>query len=156
MQFSSPDQLFKYLDDEGVRFHKIGVFDVDGIFRGKYVNRAKLESAVRKGFGFCDVVLGWDSTRSNSTINVASLGLAYGVPRCGRPSSTWATLRRRFPSEDDTLLLIGQLRAATTRQVCPRARSSRRMPRSRAREHGLPKPDAAFEYEFFLFDETPR
>src|SRR5262250_3734642 len=40
---------------------KVGVFDVDGILRGKYVNRAKFLSALEKGFGFCDVIVGWDS-----------------------------------------------------------------------------------------------
>ena len=41
---------------------KIGLFDMDGIFRGKYLAADKLESALEKGFGFCDVVLGWDSS----------------------------------------------------------------------------------------------
>ncbi len=29
--------------------------------RGKYMGRDKFFSALDKGFGFCDVVLGWDS-----------------------------------------------------------------------------------------------
>src|SRR5919107_807249 len=41
---------------------KVGVFDVDGIFRGKYMAPDKLASALDGGFGFCDVVLGWDSS----------------------------------------------------------------------------------------------
>jgi glutamine synthetase len=40
----------------------VGVFDVDGIFRGKYMAPDKLASALAKGFGFCDVVMGWDSS----------------------------------------------------------------------------------------------
>ena len=39
---------------------KVGAFDIDGILRGKYMSRAKFESALESGFGFCDVVLGWD------------------------------------------------------------------------------------------------
>ena len=39
---------------------KVGVFDIDGVMRGKYMSRAKFLSALKKGFGFCDVVLGWD------------------------------------------------------------------------------------------------
>src|SRR5262249_30750081 len=40
---------------------KLGVFDLDGVLRGKYLNRDKFFSALENGFGFCDVVLGWDS-----------------------------------------------------------------------------------------------
>ena len=53
-------ELDAWIEREGIRFFKIGVFDIDGVMRGKYVDRAKLDSAVDKGFGFCDVVLGWD------------------------------------------------------------------------------------------------
>ncbi len=41
---------------------KVGLFDIDGIFRGKYMGPDKLASALDKGFGFCDVALGWDSS----------------------------------------------------------------------------------------------
>ena len=37
---------------------KVGIFDVDGVMRGKYVNMKKFSSAIEKGFGFCDVVFG--------------------------------------------------------------------------------------------------
>ncbi len=40
---------------------KVGLFDVDGVMRGKYMHRDKFLSALEGGFGFCDVVLGWDS-----------------------------------------------------------------------------------------------
>ena len=40
---------------------KVAVSDIDGILRGKYMGRDKFFSALDKGFGFCDVVLGWDS-----------------------------------------------------------------------------------------------
>ena len=39
---------------------KVGIFDVDGVMRGKYINMAKFSLALEKGFGFCDVVFGWD------------------------------------------------------------------------------------------------
>ena len=40
---------------------KVGVFDVDGILRGKYMSKSKFLSALDGGFGFCDVIVGWDS-----------------------------------------------------------------------------------------------
>ena len=34
--------------------------DIDGILRGKYLHHDKFLAAVEGGFGFCDVVFGWD------------------------------------------------------------------------------------------------
>src|SRR5258706_12091081 len=39
---------------------KVAVSDIDGVLRGKYLHRDKFFSAVDGGFGFCDVVFGWD------------------------------------------------------------------------------------------------
>ncbi len=51
------------LDERQLSHARVGVFDIDGILRGKYMSAEKLLSAVEKGaFGFCDVVLGWDSS----------------------------------------------------------------------------------------------
>ena len=49
------------VEERGLTHVKVGVFDNDGILRGKYIDRAKFLSALEKGIGFCDVVLGWDS-----------------------------------------------------------------------------------------------
>src|SRR3954464_4570808 len=41
---------------------KVAVADIDGVLRGKYLHRDKfLSAASGSGFGFCNVVLGWDS-----------------------------------------------------------------------------------------------
>ena len=42
-------------------YGKVAVTDMDGILRGKYMSKKKLLSALKDGFGFCDVILGWDS-----------------------------------------------------------------------------------------------
>ena len=42
-------------------YGKVAVTDMDGILRGKYISKKKLLSALKDGFGFCDVILGWDS-----------------------------------------------------------------------------------------------
>ena len=39
---------------------KVAVSDIDGILRGKVLHKDKFVSAVEGGFGFCDVVYGWD------------------------------------------------------------------------------------------------
>jgi len=58
---SDHKNLIAEFDNRGVKNVKVGVFDMDGILRGKYISRDKFESALKSGFGFCDVVLGWDS-----------------------------------------------------------------------------------------------
>jgi glutamine synthetase len=58
---------------------KVGVFDIDGILRGKYMSRAKFDSSLDGGFGFCDVVLGWDS-KDQLYDNVRYTGWHTGYP----------------------------------------------------------------------------
>src|SRR5450631_619494 len=41
---------------------KVAVSDIDGVLRGKYLHKDKFFSAAEGGFGFCDVVFGWDMT----------------------------------------------------------------------------------------------
>jgi len=141
-------ELEEWIDHEGVRFFKIGVFDVDGVLRGKYVDRAKLCSAVDQGFGFCDVVLGWDMHDAlYDRVEVSGWHTGY------RDAPVRLDLRslRRIPFEDETLLLIGSF-AGDYAEVCPRTILARTIEKAAAMGFGV---DAAFEYEFFLFDETP-
>ena len=51
----------KIVEQRRLSHVKVGVFDIDGILRGKYMSKDKFFSALENGFGFCDVVLGWDS-----------------------------------------------------------------------------------------------
>ncbi|MFT7242818.1 MAG: glutamine synthetase, partial [Candidatus Azotimanducaceae bacterium] len=46
--------------NEGISRVKLGVTDVDGVIRGKYISLDKFESIAADTAGFCDCVLGWD------------------------------------------------------------------------------------------------
>lgn len=48
------------LERRGIEHVKVGGFDIDGVLRGKYVSLSKFLSVVEGGFGFCDVIFGWD------------------------------------------------------------------------------------------------
>ena len=52
------DEVLKAV--EGEKRVKVAITDIDGILRGKFIHIDKFKSALKKGFGFCDVVLGWD------------------------------------------------------------------------------------------------
>ena len=51
-------QLLTELQTEKV---KLAITDIDGVLRGKVISFDKFRSVVEKGFGFCDVVFGWDA-----------------------------------------------------------------------------------------------
>jgi len=148
MKFQDPDQLVAFLDQEGVRFHKVGVFDIDGVLRGKYMDRKKFESALRDGFGFCDVVLGWDSgDQLFDNTEVSGWHTGYR----DAPVSLDLSTVRRLPDEPDTILVLGHF-DGDYEAACPR----RVLQRIVAKAAGMGfYAQASLEYEFFVFNETP-
>ena len=56
-----PQAVLDELEAAPVDYVKVAVVDIDGVLRGKYLDKAKFLSATRTGFGFCSVVFGWDS-----------------------------------------------------------------------------------------------
>lgn len=148
MNFTSKRELEAFLDQNKVRFHKVAVTDIDGILRGKYLARDKFLSTLDKGFGFCDVVLGWDcQDQLLDRTQVSGWHTAYR----DAPVELDLSTARLVPSEDDTVLVLGQF-TGDYAAACPRQLLRRVI--ARAESMGL-FARAAFEYEFFVFDETP-
>jgi glutamine synthetase len=134
--------------ERGLTHVKVGAFDIDGILRGKYMSRAKFESSLESGFGFCDVVLGWDS-KDQLYDNVRYTGWHTGYPDANvrvLPESC-----RALPWEEPMLFFLGEF-AGGAERVCPRAVLRRVL--ERAKKLGY-EAYAGFEYEFFVFKETP-
>ncbi len=128
---------------------KVGVFDMDGILRGKFMAADKLRSALDKGFGFCDVVLGWD-LHDKLYDNVRYTGWHTAYPDA-QVRLLPATMRQ-IPFEDGLPLILGEF-AGAAESICPRG--VLRNVLSRASEMGF-AVKAAAEFEFFVFEETPR
>jgi glutamine synthetase len=143
------ETLRAWLDEHGIVRHKIGAFDIDGILRGKYVDREKFLGVVDKGFGFCDVVLGWDSADALlDNLQVSGWHTGYR----DAPVTLDLSTLRHLACEDKTAIVIGNF-AGDYAAVCPRTLLQRQV----ARAHALGLvPMAALEYEFFLFNETPQ
>ncbi len=55
------DQVINSIKENPCIKVKIAITDIDGILRGKVVSKEKFLSIANSGFGFCDVVFGWDS-----------------------------------------------------------------------------------------------
>jgi glutamine synthetase len=126
---------------------KVGIFDIDGILRGKYMSRDKFLSALDKGFGFCDVVLGWD-VRDQLYDNTQFTGWHSGYPDAGvriLPASC-----RIMPLENDALFFLAEF-THEAEKICPRGLLRRVL--QRGEKMGF-KALAGFEYEFFVFNES--
>lgn len=53
-------EIITQLNELGAEKVKLAITDIDGVLRGKMVSMEKFRSIAEKGFGFCDVVFGWD------------------------------------------------------------------------------------------------
>ena len=138
----------KIVEERNLTHVKVGVFDIDGILRGKYMSREKFFGSLDKGFGFCDVVLGWDSN-DQLYDNVQYTGWHTGYPDAAvriLPESC-----RDIPFEAGMLFFLAEF--VEEREVpCPRGLLRRMIEKARALGF---ETYAGFEYEYFVFEETP-
>jgi glutamine synthetase len=138
----------KIVEERGLTHVKVGVFDGDAILRGKYMSKAKFFSALEGGFGFCDVVLGWDSN-DQLFDNVKYTGWHTAYP------DAWVRVIpescREIPFEENMLFFLAEF-VNKAEEICPRGVLRRVL--DRAAKMGY-EAYAAAEYEFFMFDETP-
>ena len=139
----------RLVEERGLTHVRVGLFDVDGVMRGKYLSREKLSSVLDGGMGFCDVVLGWDSA-DQLYDNVAYTGWHTGYPDA--PVRVLPETCREVATEPGGMLLFLAEFAPPAEALCPRGVLRRVLERAAAR--GL-LAKGALEYEFFLFDETP-
>jgi len=138
----------RIVEERGITHVKVGLFDADGVLRGKYVSKAKFFSALESGIGFCDVVLGWDSN-DQLYDNVTFTGWHTAYPDA--PVRVIPDTCRELPFEDNTLFFLLEF-SGHAEPICPRGLLRRVL--AKAEKLGL-AASAAFEYEFFMFDETP-
>ena len=136
------------VEERGLNHLKVGVFDNDGILRGKYINREKFFSALDNGMGFCDVVLGWDSNdQQYDNVRFTGWHTAYPDAMVRLLPGTC----RSLPLEGNQLLFLGEF-VGTAEQVCPRATLRRVLQRAAGMGYSM---SAAAEFECFVFSETP-
>src|SRR5688572_29458832 len=78
----SVTEITRQLNEKGTTKVKLAVTDIDGILRGKMISSEKFLSIAEKGFGFCDVIFGWDSA------DVAYDNASYTGWHTGYPDAT--------------------------------------------------------------------
>ncbi len=150
----SIEDALKLVEERGLSHVKVGVSDVDGILRGKYLRKDKFASALKDGFGFCNVVLGWDSN-DQLYDNTKYTGWHTAYP------DAWVRIVpescRELPLEQtadgkNMLFFLCEFDDEKSKEVCPRNLLKRMV--ERAGGLGF-DAYSALEYEFFMFEETP-
>ncbi|MBI1215430.1 MAG: glutamine synthetase [Alphaproteobacteria bacterium] len=138
----------KGLAARGVEYVKVGVFDVDGILRGKYMKVDKFVSALENGFGFCDVIFGWDS---NDQLYDSATYTGWHTAYPDAEVRIIPESARAIPFEDNVPFFLGEL-TGKGEAVCPRGLLRRVLKRAEKMGYDV---YGSCEFEFFVFDETP-
>jgi glutamine synthetase len=138
--------------ESGVNKVKVACSDIDGVLRGKYLHKDKFEGAADDGFGFCDVVFGWD-VGDNPYDNAAVTGWQHGFPDA--LARLDLDTHRKVPWDGDIDFFLGEFinTDGTPYPVCPRQTLRRVL--ARAEKLGF-KVMAGMEFEWFNFLETPQ
>ena len=135
---------------------KVAVSDIDGVLRGKYLHRDKflgvVEPLPKGGFGFCDVVLGWDmldKCYDNTTIT----GEQHGFPDANARLDL--NTARHVPWDDGIPFFLGEFvnKDGSAHAVCPRSILKRVL--QRASKMGF-EVMTGMEFEWYNFLETPQ
>ncbi|PIQ25633.1 glutamine synthetase [bacterium (Candidatus Blackallbacteria) CG17_big_fil_post_rev_8_21_14_2_50_48_46] len=130
---------------------KVALSDLDGILRGKYMHKNKFLSAAEDSFGFCNVVLGWDSSDACYDY-VDYTGLHTGFP--DTPARVDLKTYRRVPWDNHVAFFLAEFldRDGGPLDLCPRQLLKKVL--AKAERMGF-AVKVGMEFEWFNFQETP-
>ena len=146
------ESVLSQMSEQKVRRVKLGVTDIDGVLRGKYVSLEKFTSAAASKLGFCDVIFGWD-IGDVLYDNAKFTGWHTGYPDA--QASIDPTTFRMIPWETGTAFFLMDLFRKDGRPLAISPRQVLRNVLERAESTGY-RVRLAAEYEFWLFRETPQ
>lgn len=154
MATSKVHPALKAVEKSGAQKVKVAVSDIDGILRGKYLHIDKFKGAAEPypagGFGFCDVVFGWDSS-DQCYDNTSVTGWQHGFPDAlARLDLDTA---RNVPWDNNVPFFIGEFinSDSTPHPLCPRQTLKKVL--KRAERMGV-NPMCGMEFEWFNFLEN--
>ena len=145
------DEIYAYIDAYPAGKVKLAIADIDGILRGKVMHRDKFFSAAKKGFGFCDVVFGWDAA-DVAYDNVKVTGWHSGYPDA--EARIDLNTFRKVPWDRDIPFFLADfdIEGSQLRPACPR--TLLKTVKARAEKAGY-KTAFSQEFEWFNFEESP-
>lgn len=131
---------------------KVAVVDIDGILRGKYLLKSKFLSALKSGFGFCNVVFGWDSADSCYD-NVTYTGWHSGYPDA--LAKIDINTFRQIPWEGGQPFFLADFRNddGSDLEICPRNLLKKIIKKATTLNYN---PMFGLEFEWFNFKESPQ
>ena len=154
MATSKVHPALKAVEKSGTQKVKVAVSDIDGILRGKYLHIDKFKGAAEPypagGFGFCDVVFGWDSS-DQCYDNTSVTGWQHGFPDAlARLDLDTA---RNVPWDNNVPFFLGEFinSDGTPHPLCPRQTLKKVI--KRAAKMGV-NPMCGMEFEWFNFLEN--
>ncbi len=128
---------------------KLAIVDMDGVLRGKMMSREKFLSSLDSGFGFCDVIFGWDMT-DEAYDNVKYTGWHTGYPDA--QANIDLSSFRQIPWEHNLPFFLADFSGQKEDKiVCPRALLKKVV--AKANAMGF-EPMFSQEFEWFNFQET--
>ena len=145
------EDVIKQLRRSDAQKIKVAITDIDGILRGKYMQTEKFLSAAESGFGFCNVVLGWDS-HDVCYDNVKYTGWHSGYPDAKVNIDIDAF--RTVPWDNHVPFFLGDFVDNDDKPlpICPRQLLKQSV--AQAEVLGM-FPKFGMEFEWFNFQETP-
>lgn len=116
----SSAEVIQLLAEQQTEKVKIAITDIDGILRGKLISFEKFTSILEKGFGFCNVIFGWDAADA-AYDNVKFTGWHSGYPDA--TAVVDVNTFREVPWENDVPFFLADFRdeKGNDLNVCPRS-----------------------------------
>ena len=119
-QSLSVDKIIQQLTAQNTQKVKVAITDIDGVLRGKMMSFEKFTAILEKGFGFCNVVFGWDAGDHAYDNN------QYTGWHSGYPDATAVidiNTFRQIPWDNDTPFFLADFKDAKGNDlnICPRS-----------------------------------
>ena len=146
------EQVIAYIKENNIQKVKFAFADIDGVLRGKVISQKKLLDGMQAGYGFCDVVFGWDSNDATYD-NVQLTGWHSGYPDklCFIDLSTFRTV----PWQDDIPFFLADFSGPDGKHLPACPRSLLKHITRQCEDMGY-HAEFAQEFEWFNFKETPQ
>ncbi|RWY50330.1 glutamine synthetase family protein [Mucilaginibacter gilvus] len=146
------EQVIAYIKENNIPKVKFAFADVDGVLRGKVISTKKFLDGLKTGYGFCDVVFGWDSNDvCYDNVDLTGWHTGYPDKLCYIDLSTFRTV----PWQDNIPFFLADYSGPHGNTVPADPRSLLKKTIGECKSMGY-HAEFAQEFEWFNFKETPQ